>query len=641
MVFLRKHGLWLIMGLTVLLAGLRSAKTFDHAISWDVKGYYLYLPAMFIYHDPLISDVTWVEQVQETYTTAATLYMLNETEQGNHVIKYTMGLSWLYSPMFFTGHLFALLHPAWPADGFSLPYRLALSLGFFVYVFLGMLFLRKILLRYFDHTTVFVTILLMVSGTNLLNQFAFHTLLSHTPLFFLVALLIWSSIRFYDVVGGHEGAFDSSAAGNGSRSFPVLPSGAAFGWFMVVALTCGLITLIRPTEAVCLLLFLFWGAGSWKLIVDRMAFFLTRPVWILLFVLVVFMVIMPQLVYWKTLTGNWLHYSYDNPGEGLDLLAPHTLDFLFSFRKGWLVYTPLMWLALAGLVSLFRQRKELFLPIVLYLVFSIYLMSSWTTWWYAGGCFSSRTMISTYPALAIPMGYAVGRILRWKSWKKRSALLLLLFFVFLNGFQTWQFQHGIITLETMTRAYYVRSFLKTSVTDQDKRLLLVQRPLATRETFPGGSHYGSHLAVKEGFSQDDYPGFRFESHGMDAHRALMVLDSLTSFSPVFEKTFGELTNSDHAWLRGRAVLYLPEGYAGPDPLLVMTFTHNGENYKYRSSETNPGTLTPGQRNVISLDYLTPEVRRQTDLLRVYVWHRGMQGVYLDSLSLEVFTPLPE
>ncbi|MCB0815419.1 MAG: hypothetical protein KDB87_19920, partial [Flavobacteriales bacterium] len=56
------------------------------------------------------------------------------------------------------------------------------------------------------------------------------------------------------------------------------------------------------------------------------------------------------LSYWKVYGGAWIFDSYQNPGEGLDLFYPHLHRFLFSFRKGWFIYTPLMLVAAAGLL---------------------------------------------------------------------------------------------------------------------------------------------------------------------------------------------------------------------------------------------------------------------------------------------------
>jgi hypothetical protein len=66
-----------------------------------------------------------------------------------------------------------------------------------------------------------------------------------------------------------------------------------------------------------------------------------------------------QLIYWKLTTGRWLYYSYEE-GEKVRLFAPYLIPVLFSFKKGWLVYTPLMIFSILGLYSLYKKTKEIY-----------------------------------------------------------------------------------------------------------------------------------------------------------------------------------------------------------------------------------------------------------------------------------------
>ncbi len=615
----RKHSLILIWGLLIILLVMRFTASFKNTLSWDVKGYYLYLPALFIYDDLSISHIDWVKDIQEKYQTTSTLYMLNRTESGDHVIKYTSGLAILYAPFFLVGHVIASLHSDFPADGFSLPYQYALSLGVFLYVFLGLWFLRRILHHFFDDRTTFFTLFLLIAGTNLVNQFGFQTLLAHTPLFVLNTILIWCIIRFYDNLN------------KGDRSINYLK------YFVFAGLLCGLITLIRPTEIVCVFLAGLWGVDSFPALKNRVLLFLKNPLWILLFGGMAMSIILPQMAYWKSLTGDWIHYSYDNPGEGLDFLSPHSIPFLFSFRKGWLVYTPVMFLIVPGFILLYKKQRSLFFPLGLFFMVSLYLMSSWTNWWYAGGCFSSRTILSLYPALAIPFGLSVGFMIdRFGRFLKAFAYLLAVFLIILNLFHTWQFQQGIISRESMTKAYYFRTFFKTSVTDADKQLLMVTRPLTAIEFFADEQFYTESTLFKDLYQPADYPELRFTDELSLNGSHSMILDSITAFSPVRTFAFHEITGTDHAWLRGKAMVYIPENYQEADPLLVMSFLHNGEHYKYRSSEGRPINIIPGQWNEIGIDYVTPEVRSTSDVFQVYLWHRGKQPIYLDHIEVSVF-----
>ena len=118
-------------------------------IDWDNFGYYMYLPATFIYDDLKLKDNTWVEEAQRKYSLSSNYYQAHVIENGNHIVQYTAGMAFLYSPAFFAGHLAAKL-TSYPADGFSQPYQLALLLQSYLMVFLGLFFLRKLALSFFS-----------------------------------------------------------------------------------------------------------------------------------------------------------------------------------------------------------------------------------------------------------------------------------------------------------------------------------------------------------------------------------------------------------------------------------------------------------------------------------------------------------
>ena len=143
---------------------------FEHTeatISWEVSGYYFYLPAIFIYQD--LKKVEFKEDIHQQYRPASGPYQTFTHKGGNEVMKYSMGLALQYSPFFLIAH--ALAEPlGYPADGFSRPYQLAISLGSLFMALLGLWLLRRILLRYFSDGVTAVTLLTIAFATNYLNS---------------------------------------------------------------------------------------------------------------------------------------------------------------------------------------------------------------------------------------------------------------------------------------------------------------------------------------------------------------------------------------------------------------------------------------------------------------------------------------
>ena len=330
--------------LFAVIALIRFYHPIQNIISWDTFGYYLYLPANFIYHDPGLRDLSWVNHLIDTYHPTSSLYQLYSGTNGALVIKYPAGFALMYSPFFFLAHFLAPML-GFPADGLSAPYQNILTLGAMIYTLVGLLLLRKLLLMFFNDRLSALIIFLVVAGTNYLQMASDTSLLTHNLLFGLYAFTLLITIKWHQ-----------------SQK-----TGLAF----LLGLAVGLSTMIRPTDGLIILSPLLWGiydlsSFRYKINLLKMHF---RQLGIL--ILGLLLMGLPQLLYWKYSTGQFFFYSYQNPGEGLDFLNPHTINFLFSFRKGWLLYTPLMGFALWGLYPFFVKNKQAFTAITVFLLFYI------------------------------------------------------------------------------------------------------------------------------------------------------------------------------------------------------------------------------------------------------------------------------
>jgi hypothetical protein len=167
-----------------------------------------------------------------------------------------------------------------------------------------------------------------------------------------------------------------------------------------------------------------------------------------------------QMIYWKTTTGDWIYYSYQ--GEGFNFRNPNILKGLFSYRKGWFVYTPLALLGFAGMFYMLRDKQYRFYswPFFIYYILTIYVVFSWEQWYYGGG-FGSRVMVQSYALLALPMGVLLSKVFtKTASCFKCYLGLLIVLGIGLNMFQSYQYKKGIIHWDSMNEAMYWQRFLK-------------------------------------------------------------------------------------------------------------------------------------------------------------------------------------
>ena len=191
-------------------------------------------------------------------------------------------------------------------------------------------------------------------------------------------------------------------------------------------------TLIRPTEIIAVIIPLLWAvplnkngfSDRLKQIANYYQHFLTAA-------LLAAMILFIQPLYWKLAGDQFVIYSYQD--QGFSWLKPHVYKVLFSYRKGWLVYTPLMSIALIGFIPLWKKYKMLISACLFFFLVNFYIVSAWDIWWY-GGSFGQRALVQSYAIMAFPMAAGIKHLLE----RKRFFVLispLILFCIILNNFQ--------------------------------------------------------------------------------------------------------------------------------------------------------------------------------------------------------------
>lgn len=396
-------------------------------IKHDVIGYYSYLPAVFIYGDHKLEFISSPGFKNENR------FQPLHLENGNRLIQYTCGLSLLYTPFFLIAHAVAPLLGE-SRDGFNWVYQFFLVISSLFYVAVSLFFLRKLLLKYYSDFVTGVVLILIALATNLFYYTVYEGPMSHSYSFAFIVLFLYLTDRWIEK--------------------PTIQKTISLG------LVYGIIVLVRPTNSLVLILLLLWGVKNWEDIRERFFFLLRNTPLVLLMILFFLIPWIPQLLYWKSITGHFFYNSYESVGSSFYFDAPQTHKMLFSYRKGWFVYTPVMLLAFGGFVLLFRNRKELFLGPFLYMVVMIYVLSSWWAWWFGGG-FGSRSMVDTYAVMALPLAALVDWVMKQRLFWLRNAVFVL--FILLTGLQwlqTAQYNRGGIHYVSMDKDAYWHKFFK-------------------------------------------------------------------------------------------------------------------------------------------------------------------------------------
>ncbi len=579
----------------ILIAAALSLSTWNNignaALTWDAFGFYYYFKLVFIDQNLIVDNLSSANLIFEKYNPGPGLYQLTGLDNGRYVVRYPAGQAVLYLPFFIIAHVIALLSD-FPADGFSRPYDVTMRIGGLVYHFLGFYFAGRILRLHYSDKVVGITLVVLLFGTNAYSLFGGTALAAQGSLFFLVAWFIWLVDRYFKQ--------------------------STISLIVAVAVVFGLICLNRPTDFITIAPAILWPMAIPGLSLKKeLKRFFGRWSHAAIFIGVVAFVGFIQFGYWKYAGGSWFIDSYGSPQEGLDLLSPHTIPFLFSFRSGWFVYTPIMFLVMIYLFIRAIKGDGKMKVVLIYVLLFIYLASSWTNWWYGNG-FSQRAMGQAYALLCIPLAGIIDYAFVKRKKLHPPLKVLILAFVVLSMWQTKQFKNGVLNGQTVTSEYYFESFFDPYPDPEKRALLSINRF--------DYHHSEENYALPEGYvlakTIDIDMG---ENQNMDGRE----------YFPGYKIPYREFCDRDHCFVLLSAV------FEGPPPegtRLVTTFDHEGS-YGYfarYASETMVDTNETANLYTATAVYLTPHLRSKKDELHAYLWNQHKLPGKVKNLKLEIF-----
>lgn len=418
----------------------------------DAIGYYAYLPATIIHHNWTFQDLPQQNG-------------LAQNASGRRYSKYTMGTAICQLPTFLIAHAAASVSN-YPADGYSTPYQLAIAASALLFLMLSLLLARSMLISFFSEWTSTWTLIIYFLGSNYLHYNSSYLSYSHIYSVFFVLLFIKISFKILS-------DFNLKNA-------------------IQLGLTAGMMTLIRPVDAIFILFPMLIQVKSGSMLLTRLQFLIIQHYKsLLLAVFCALLVWVPQLIYNFSVFERITINSYQ--GERFFFDDPEIFSALFSFNNGWLIYSPLMVCSVVGLFFTLK-RKEWVWPVVFLLY--VYVISSWWCWWYVG--FGNRAFVNLGPMLLYPLAIFIAFLTR-KKWLHVLFATVVFLGVSLNIFQNHQFENGAIHYESMTLESYQSSWLRNHPTFEFYDLL---EKYDTEEAFQGRN--AIHKMVYDTAYQQDF-----------------------------------------------------------------------------------------------------------------------------------------
>jgi len=571
----------------------KSGDFWKTVINDDGRGYYAYLPAIFIYQD-LNFDFVKDREEELLFKSQADYIRLGNGQRGN---KYYPGVALMLTPFFLLATLLSqLLH--YPVDGYNISYMMCVCVGTLFYVLIGLFYVNRLLILYdtkpFARSIILISILF---GTNLLNYTIFEVSKSHAYSFAAIALFAFHT--------------RNSLLNFSSRST------------ILAIASLGLIFILRPINILVLLAIPFL-AGS----IDILKKYLreiksqTKPIIQGIIIGGLITSILPILTY--LMTGSLFTWAYK--GEGFNFGHPEWVNVLFSYHRGLLLYTPILLLCFCGLIPMYKKSVFSFLAYILFFIIITYVISSWWQWYY-GGSFSSRPFVEYYPILFIGLAYLLNSL--------RSVLasiiigLSIVCALLLNLVQHYQYEEEILD-NFMNKEKYWEVFLQTN---SQFRNFSRSTPPDTLDQMAVHStiHYYNDFDSGITWNNEQCLTTKLSFSGNRSCEVMLP----NSFSPGITINMKDISDSidQKIFVDVNLMVYLSDLDCGAN--LVVSLTNLGKTYFYPYYFLSVKASSANQWQEIKYGCSLPTRFAEENELQIYVWNNSKIPIYLDDIKIDI------
>lgn len=567
-------------------------------------GYYLYLPSTFIYNDVGMQNSQWLDALYKKYEPSSYPYQYADGIEGRRINIYSMGMAVVYAPGFFLAQVACKVF-GYDNDGYSKPFEfLAVVTSFLVFI-LNVYLLRKVLLLFFEDKVSAVVLLVVVAGTNFFYQSGIDSVMVHNYISALLSAIVLLTIKWHQT-------FKTRTA-------------------LLLAACIGLAALIRPPAVLLALFPLLYNVYSLQSLKEKLLLIAKYRLQIVSMIAVIFFIGLPQFVYFKYVSGNWLSF---NRGETMDLFHAHLSQFLFSYKKGWLLYTPVMIFSIAGFYFLLKRKKQLFVAVFLIVAMQIWMLASWDAWWFHTS-YGQRGMTDVYTLLSLPLGFVIQSVIFSSTGIiKVSGIMLFSFLVFVSLFQTWQYMHRILHWERTTKTSYWKVFLRTQKPQDIEKFYEVDRTAVDDSAFVANIPLDYKLIETKQINFKKGDEHTTEVNG----ETYYLFDQHIEFAPDARYSWGRMTKKDHLLFNITTEVMQPDTMKEPSVMLAVKTESDGVFLGDKVNRIAVADSLINKLQTVSFNYVTPMQRRNSDLLTIFLWNYQHKKYLFKSLTVKVYEP---
>jgi len=329
----------------------------------DGVGYYAFARALLIQRNlDFTADYQHANQGfrDARLDSAGTPKQLFRTRTGHLDNHFSVGPAMLWAPFLICAHIGVLFARALGAqtlaDGFSLPYLLAMALGTLLYGFLALLLSYRVACRFAAERWALLATIAIWWASSLPVYMYFNPSWSHAHSAFVVALFFWYWLR----------TRDSRTAGQ----------------WITLALIAGLALNVYYPNALALAVLVPEAIAGYSAAFKKSSSASTLPQLLVrhfLFCLVTLLVLLPTFLTKYVVYGGLFETGYI-PVSQWSWSSPWFLALLFSANHGLFSWTPILLFAALGLFLFARKHPSVGLSALCVLLGFYYFMASYPDW---------------------------------------------------------------------------------------------------------------------------------------------------------------------------------------------------------------------------------------------------------------------
>jgi hypothetical protein len=372
----------------------------------DGVGYYAYIRSLLIDGDLrfenewLAANASFVRGVTDA---AGRIRADVYTPTGYVANHFTVGPALLWAPPLVATHLLVLAARragvAVPADGYSWPYRYTLAVATAVYAFLGLWLSFRMARKYVSEEWALLATLGIWWGSSLPVYMYFNPAWAHAHSAFAVSLFLWYWFR--------------TRTGRRPRQWFLL---GLMGGLMVDVYYPNAVLLIVPGLEAINAYVTTWRA-------HHLAGIRTIDAGHLALAGAFLLGLLPTLITRKIIYGSLLASGYP-PLSAWCWTRPWLVEVLFSSNHGLFSWTPILALAVVGLLRLIAIDRRVGAYLVAAFLAFYYLIASYPTW-YGLSSYGNRFFVSLTPVFVIGLGTVLADFARRYSFARKFQVGLI------------------------------------------------------------------------------------------------------------------------------------------------------------------------------------------------------------------------